>query len=72
METSELLPAVLTALAMQSPVILVCLAGCVVVLMRWRSLRAGAWPAFFGLGFALLLSVTRNSPPRRQTLVPDL
>jgi hypothetical protein len=57
METPQMLIACLRSLAMQSPVILACLFGCILVVVRWRSLRSAAWPAICGLGFALLLNV---------------
>ncbi|HSJ01430.1 MAG: hypothetical protein ACAI34_21615 [Verrucomicrobium sp.] len=67
MEPTSLLPDVLKAVAMSSLNILVCLAGCIVVMVRWRSLRSAAVPAFLGLGLFLLLSVVS---PALWTVLP--
>ena len=44
-----------SAFTVQLPTLLVCLAACVIVLVRWRQLRGGAIWALAGFGLALVL-----------------
>jgi hypothetical protein len=69
MNESDLLPDVLKTIATWLPCFLVFLFGCILVIVRWRSLGNAAWPAICGLGLALLLS---EAVPLFWTVVPRL
>ena len=45
----------LTQCVVQLPVLIVCLAGCVMVLIKWRQLLAGSLLALLGFGLAAFL-----------------
>lgn len=48
---------IVISLLLQTPMILVCLATCILVTMRWRLLRSAAIPAFLGSLLGLLQAI---------------
>ena len=57
-DTSEIIAQIINSLLMQTPIMLVCLAGAIATLIFRRNLRAGIVPAFSGFVMLLVLSIT--------------
>jgi hypothetical protein len=57
MSASDILPQIIRSAFTQSPVIVVCLTGSVLVFVRWRPLQRSALPSFLGFVLGLILSL---------------
>jgi hypothetical protein len=48
---------IVISLLLQTPMLLVCLASCIIIIMRWQLLRSAAIPAFIGSLLGMLQAV---------------